>query len=352
MSLTLAAADPQMVYQAWLGHQNSNTRLGIESISASASTSYRYIWQSWLKFLARSHPEPDAWVHATPETVISFLSSGMLRLKSGVPSETSKRRYWRLLSRIYTYALQNGWVSANPFLALAIAETPPVEQPKGAVLIPKLLQACYVALPAHLGTPLQARDRAMALLIMSAAVTPQEIRAMCISDLQTDPATGKITMLHIPALRSAHQQRTIALDATTSEALSYWITQRYTMPSLLKSLERAPTHLSQSDLRPAQARLFISQKSPSVTMETLLYVCSNLIKRACAEAELPPPARLGPQVLRNTAIVNWLNKGIPAADVARMAGLKNVKGLYHLRELVSPVVRADLAVGNKRDDAP
>ena len=59
---------------------------------------------------------------------------------------------------------------------------------------------------------------------------------------------------------------------------------------------------------------------------------------------------MGPQILRNTRLVFWLNEGVPAAEVALRAGLKNIKGLYHLREHVNLDLRATLAHG--RDDEP
>ena len=47
------------------------------------------------------------------------------------------------------------------------------------------------------------------------------------------------------------------------------------------------------------------------------------------------PGRIGPQVLRNTAIVLWLNDGVPEKEVVRRVGLKNSKGLHHLRHLAN-----------------
>ena len=45
----------------------------------------------------------------------------------------------------------------------------------------------------------------------------------------------------------------------------------------------------------------------------------------------------------------WLNAGVPASTVAVWAGLKNIKGLYHLRDHLNPEVR--ITVKSVRDDA-
>ncbi|MNY45887.1 hypothetical protein D3C86_1810240 [compost metagenome] len=58
---------------------------------------------------------------------------------------------------------------------------------------------------------------------------------------------------------------------------------------------------------------------------------------------MPTPARLGPQIVRNTAIVRWLNAGMALNDVIERAGLKNVNGLLHLRDFVSEDARATLS---------
>ncbi len=64
----------------------------------------------------------------------------------------------------------------------------------------------------------------------------------------------------------------------------------------------------------------------------------------------PKAARLGPQIIRNTRLVFWLNDRVPVEDVVKRAGLKNSKGLYHLFEYLPEEVRAQIR--NQRDDAP
>src|SRR2546429_8332588 len=84
-------------------------------------------------------------------------------------SEVTRRRYWRLLERIYDHALDHGWVSANPAAGLAPQERPPAEDGQGHCLPAPL----WNALPRHI--PMadgfqSARDRAILLLLYELAL--------------------------------------------------------------------------------------------------------------------------------------------------------------------------------------
>lgn len=341
------------VYDAWLAHQNASVSRGHEQITDDVSKSYRYIWLRWCKYLCSSNSvefESARWQSASSEQLLSFLSSGMLRTRTGTPSKTSQRRYWSVLSRVYAYAHSNGWVSSNPAEDISPAEKPPSERPEGAVLTPLQYEACFKVLPPALGTPLEARDRAMFLLVLNLGLTPQEIRELCVMDLDREPSTGRITHVCISPNRSTHQSRRMAVDRGTSDALMFWLTQRHQFSCLQELLGSMPKDGITKNDRHAVTTLFISRKQPAVSMGTLRYVTEALIKKACDSLKQDPPTRCGPQTIRNTVLIKWLGEGIDSGMVAKMAGLKNAKGLYHLRAHVSQDVRAHLAVANKRDD--
>jgi hypothetical protein len=78
---------------------------------------------------------------------------------------------------------------------------------------------------------------------------------------------------------------------------------------------------------------------------TLLKWARGLIELAAQRAAYPPPPRLGPQIIRNTCLVRWLNAGMPVGEVLARAGLKSVKGLYHLRDHLGPGVSLSVARG-------
>ena len=69
-----------------------------------------------------------AWQQATAVDVQNFLRPREGQLSGHQPgrriSEVTRRRYWRLLERIYDHALDHGWVSANPAAGLAPQERP------------------------------------------------------------------------------------------------------------------------------------------------------------------------------------------------------------------------------------
>ncbi|MFW9272972.1 hypothetical protein ACN9O0_12875, partial [Glaesserella parasuis] len=89
---------------------------------------------------------------ATAVDVQNFLRPREGQLSGHQPgrriSEVTRRRYWRLLERIYDHALDHGWVSANPAAGLAPQERPPAEDGQGHCLPAPL----WNALPRHIPT--------------------------------------------------------------------------------------------------------------------------------------------------------------------------------------------------------
>lgn len=350
-SQTTAAPPTSLdVYRAWLAFNNEHATYGREAIDPADSASYGFIWQSWCRFIAARRASASAvglapWQQAQADDIAAFLHSGMRRLKHGKPTNTAKRRYWRVLSRVYDYAHAQDWVVSNPVVELTDMDTPKTEKPVGACLTPALYDACIKSLPPLYGSATEARDRAMFLLLLVLGLTPQEVRELRVQDLERDRETGRVLFVNVPALRSHAQQRRMAVDERTSQALLHWLGQRPLLTSL-----RPGSVSSRAGTGRIADPLFVSQKSPQVTMGTLLHVCHQLIKSACARTGQPLPAQMGPQVLRNTVLVRWLDEGIEVGKVARMAGLKNAKGLRHLMPHVGQEVRAHLAAADKRDD--
>lgn len=358
LSLTPRPGHASDVFHAWIAHQNSSVAHDRQAICPEASKSYLYIWQRWLKFLSpQDQPhlfEQAPWHTASAIDLKRFLVSGLQRTLGATASPTSQRRYYTTLSRIYAYAHMQQWCCGNPAVDLAIADVPPTETPQGAILTPAQLNACLDCLPAPRGSPLEARDRAIFLLMLTCGITPQEVRQLCVMDLQRSTINGHITHIHIVPTRSEHQMRTLLVNTTTSQALLYWLSKRSTFPCLQQAIEDLRTEGStytRQDRHPCTT-LFISKKQLLLTMGTLRHITEQFLRRACQQCGQEPPARLGPQTIRNTVLVHWLSQGLDPAVVATMAGLKNPKGLYHLRAHVSQDVRSLLSLHNHRDDEP
>lgn len=344
---------PSAFYDAWLAHQNESATNGREAIDDRNSKSYRFIWQAWTKFIAaeqliEDHRDAD-WQRATPVMVDNFLKHGMRRLKHDQPSEISKRRYWTVLSRLYHFAHLKGHVPKNPVLDLAMGDVPPIEVSFATILNPSQFHACFDCLPPATGTATQVRDRAIALLLLTLALSPEEIRNLGMQDLERDMATGRVTAINVVPKRSVYQQRRMELNEQTSDALTFWLTQRRLFNSLKKVQPTEMPVLGAEGDRDPFTTLFVSQKSAYLTMDTLRHVGVDLIERACNKVGQQAPPRVGPQIIRNTVLTHWLNEGKETGVVARMAGLKNAKGLAHLKKVVRPDVRHKLVAGNRRD---
>jgi len=58
---------------------------------------------------------------------------------------------------------------------------------------------------------------------------------------------------------------------------------------------------------------------------------TKTLQQAAQRHDLPEPARMGPQVLRNTVLVQWLDAGCSVDEVLQRAGMKHPNALQHLR---------------------
>lgn len=322
------------LFENWL---QSRIHADRDPIKPEVAAPYRHIWTKWIKHLAGQGDAGTLWHEASPVQVLGFVNGGIRSVKVGRGvSEITRRRYWRLLERIYQYALQHQWVVDNPALNILDDEIPPSEDPKGAILPADLWTAALASFPQ--GEDLfEVRDRAILMVLFHTALAPQELRQLQTTDVLREPgapgrARGAITALQIDG-SGPRQRRQVMLPVAVAQALQEWLAVR-------QFYEAAKKHTV----------VFCSRKSPTMSPHALLRLVTATLERACASARLPAPPRMGPQSVRNTLLVRWLNEGVPPHEVVRAAGLKNEKGLYHLRELVNPVVRQQIAK-KIRDDA-
>ena len=90
-----------------------------------------------------------------------------------------------------------------------------------------------------------------------------------------------------------------------------------------------------------------------MTDENLLVLVRAHLLAASRAAGQKDPVRAGPQIVRNTRLVQWMWSGMPQPDVALRAGLKNVRGLLHLRQHLPDGPRLELArEASRKDDEP
>ena len=124
-------------FEQWLEHCSNDDQRAINDF-----VFYRYFWISWTKFLTtggdKENPKWVHWTDADPPLINSYLASGIESRANGDTkiSVITERRYWRLLERVYDYAVERGLVAENPAAGIADKEKPPSEDPKGAILSP------------------------------------------------------------------------------------------------------------------------------------------------------------------------------------------------------------------------
>lgn len=294
--------------------------------------SYAAIWHAWLQSLGpRSSPFGDdaglrSWDEANPDDVIHFLQIRAGQRARHQPdrqiSEVTRRRYWRVLDRIYAHAVVHAWLARSPVHALQWQDRPaPVEQ-LGHTLPPPL----WDALPAHFppSDKLQnARDRAILSVLYDLALAPEEVRKLkdehLLDELHRplDLRSGQApAAIHIDGARKA-QERTLPLPARTAQALQAWLAFR---------LEHGGDSLGW---------VFHSRKGGPLSIRALFHTASKVIQQAHASlpdaAEDLPLHRVGPQVIRNTAIVAWLRAGMNETELTRFIGVESPRALGHLR---------------------
>ena len=304
----------EQVYTHWLQACSHNPWT---PLSPEAAKPYGFIWQSWLRFLAqRAAAETDAahaWASATAVQVLEFINHHPQSPKRSQPSDITRRRYWRVLDRIYDHAVLHRWAAHNPAQGLTQQDMPPSEDPKGAILSPRM----WRALQQHIPQPndlISARDRAVLMLLMELGLTPQEVRHLETEHLLCNgDAPQRITAVHIVGERDK-QTRTLPVSESLHHALRHWLQAR------------ASYHAMQG-----QSALFCTRKAPQLSNHTLLHLVTKTLAQAALASQLPAPARMGPQVVRNTVLVHWLESGLSVEEVLARSGMKNPNALQHLR---------------------
>lgn len=329
--------DAEQLFKNWLAHEAAKPR---DPLKPQSAAPYAAVWMAWCRYISGRKLHTPAgertmtWMDAGPIEVQQFL-----QVREGQPaahnpgrqlSEVTRRRYWRLLERVYAYAAQQGLIGANPTIALVEFNEYPAPVPQ---LGHMLSNALWQRLPDYFpqGNSLyEVRDRAILQLLYELALAPEEIRAMRPEHLVRDTSAPMDTMdtavtLQIHGQRKA-QTRNIHLPNASRVALQAWMSLR-----ILHGQSAASPWL------------FCSDRGAQLSTVTLFNCVSNVVVLASAGSTQEPqswqPKRVGPQVIRNTAIVNWLNHGTPVHEVVQRVGLKNAKGLYHLRHYLNPEIR-------------
>lgn len=338
--------DGQAVFAHWLHSEGSKSW---HALDTGPNSGYEQVWKAWLRMLEQAAPASGprlgkvgaaalphalpamAWHEATAVQVQQFLQVREGQRSGHLPgrklSEVTRRRYWRLLQRVYEHALLHSWVAHNPAQALAEQDRPPSEDGGGHCLPAALWKSLRRHFPAA-DSLLGARDRAVLLLLYHLALAPQEVRQLCWQDVlgaddsawSPESGSGLPQYVRIFGQRPA-QRRVLPLDPELGKALADW--------------HRWSTAQRGSEAAAGSSEVFFSREGGPLSVRVLFHIASQRIQQAHAAqasgVQSAPLHRVGPQVLRNTAIVQWLQAGQPIDEVVAFIGVEGTPALRHLQ---------------------
>ncbi len=304
------------LFESWLKERGQDST---NPLSELAAKPYRYVWGSWLDWL---QSQEITWSDVGPTEVMRFLEQGVdaaassRRGATAPTSEITRRRYWRLLQQVYQYAVERGHIELNPVRTAPDVKPPPPEASGGLALKGSQWQAVISALPLP-NSRWGIRDRAILQLLIDTALTTSEV-----ATLRLDQVEAQVSpmVLKIAGPRNA-QTRDLVLGHDAEADLRRWLTERKVLTELKE--------FKNPDL------VFVTTHYRALGGRTLFSLVAGTITRGFQAAGFDLPQHIGPQVLRNSRIVEWVREGIPLQEVCRRAGFKDHRSLRGLREHLS-----------------
>lgn len=314
----------EQVFERWLMQQRIS---GKRTLTESGARPYRYLWGAWCQWIDTQlgvEQLGQGWADAKPVHVSTFLLNGPTGTRragshdEAAPiTETTRRRYWRVLQRIYAFAFTAKLVAQNP-AAFPPLQTPPETQDSEVLPFP-VWQALKV-LDWEILHWTDLRDKALLGLFIEFGLSPGEVINMerpsvfeqsKVGSLLTD--LGGRLVIRIKSTRSG-PTREFLPSAALSSRLEAWEAARRTLPW-------------------DNANLFISTFGAPLTHRTLFLVVAAKLEAAqkLAAEDTRLPAYRGAMVLRNTFLCERLRAGVAPAIVAADAGLKSEAGLRRLK---------------------
>ena len=334
-------------FESWLLERASERE---NPLTPQAAEPYRYIWSSWCQWLLGDvRSGQGEWTErvlaAGPAQAMAFLHDHVkpATQRSGSATEISivtRERYCMVLRGVYGHLQRLGLLTENPMLRLY--ELAGEDRPDAEVLAPELWQrliAQAMEEPAD-RSPFALRDRALLWLMLDAALTPAELSALSLGQVEQaltgegdeESAEGAAAPLTIRLQGNrAAQRRELQLGAPAASALRDWLAVRD------DTLARGrPDSLAVLEL------VFFTERRKPLSRRVLFHLTSRLITQACDSLGLGLPRHLGPLVLRNTAILHWLQGGMAQEEVCRRAGYQGRLALEHLRTHLAAIRNDDM----------
>lgn len=326
---------PEEVFEHWVRARARDPR---EPLSTHSAAKYRSVWRAWLRFLASQRPA-RRWYGARADDVSRFVDSlSPRRSTTQAPSPVSRRRYWRVLERVYDHASACGWCRTNP--ARTAPDIPPTETCDAVVLPPHFLallqrwaqgQGEHDAPDAHspgqratAGAPdppwQHARDRALLALALDTAATTAELAALRLDQLSDYPA-HRTALVRLDGTRAA-QRRTLELSPWAARVVQHWCTQRAALPGMT-----APTA---AGTRAPVPWLFVSRKGLRPLTAKSVFVALRAHVARLEDTTATRIAHRGANLVRSSVLAQWLREGVSESDVLARAGLDQPQALRRL----------------------
>lgn len=316
-------------FESWLQQRAAERE---NPLTPQAAEPYRYIWSSWCQWLL-GRPGQGGWTDrvlaASPDDAMDFLSERVTPAtqRDGSPREVSsvtRERYCMVLRGVYGQIVRLGQLTENPMLRLY--ELAGDARPDAEVLPEAVWSHLEGMARREPGdrSPFTLRDRALLCLMLDAALTPAELAALNLGQLNDAIPDGGASVGNRLSVRlqgnRAAQRRDLQLSEQATAALRDWLAVRS------GALERGrPDSLAVLDL------VFFTERRKPLSRRVLFHLTSGLITEACENLGISLPRHLGPLVLRNTAILHWIQAGLPMDEVCRRAGYQGRLALEHLR---------------------
>lgn len=290
-----AAPAADALFEQWLDARSSKK---VDSLQRTSAIPYRYIWQSWCKWLdaKREQIDPFGYLRANGRDVADFLRSGPDPNSGRAPvSAVTRFRYGWLLREIYEFACIFGHLERNPVTSVDIGPTPSVLEQSGQILPPAVLPALRQRLkecnPSR-RAPFQKRDKALMQVLLCTGLTSGELRNLTLADLVHHKPVNDQFELSIQGSRIA-QARKVTTYGPAGPALLDWL--------------KASTSLRAH----GEPWVFHSKQHGQLTTPGLYRIVSGWVQDVCTEMELQVPNHLGPGTVRNTLIVQAMREGAP-----------------------------------------
>ena len=316
------------VFDSWVDSCAGNAK----KLNARSVLLYRQRWLAFVRYLAE---QGKSVADAAPDDLQTFVNSRVLRAANGKqPSVLTTSRYLRNLQQVYRHGVLSGAFASNPADQVML---PFSVRPNGMVLPLPWLKAIVGDINMHPQSFTELRNAVLVQLCAVEAFSVADLTGLQLEDVQcVVPASAASTTFSASSLgsvlesgiqvqlylrgRRLAQRRARLLEGTSALLVYKWIQLLPTLPGL---------HLSQCLFRSLPTK-------KSLTAKTVYEVCAEHVRASLAKLQVHQlPYHLGPNVLRNSRIVAWLNGGVSREAVCARIGIGGPSRLDRLAHAVN-----------------